>query len=486
MISVVQSTPEPPPPPPSRRPPPLGNGRRLAEVVDVHAGLTPTVVDREVAAASEDDVVAAVREAGRLGRPVCVAGGRHAMGGQAFRIGGILVDTRRLERVLRFDPATGLVEVEAGVRWVDLSASLRRAQRGRPDPWTVAQWPAWSPLGTVGGAVSVNAHGLGLARPPLAADVEALRVVDAAGEVRVARRDLEPRLFHAVLGGHGLIGVVTAVTLRLTRRGALRVRSQIVPSAGTWLALLDAAREGALYGDAALCCDESSDDFLGRAVVTTHRPVDPVTPTQPTPPGAGPAPLPSDAARPFDRIAAGRLRLDDRTFGSGSLRLHAFPEVDAREQDEPIGAGHRATEILAEVCVPGPVLEKLLDGSRALLRDADIDVTRATVRLVDRDRDALWSWARRPWACLTLGLWTERTREGLEAATERLSAVAGLAVDLGGTFHPGFHRFASRELMDRAHPGFEAFLAEKLSMDPEERFQSDWYAHYRRAPAARA
>lgn len=483
MIGVVSHSSAPSSPERPTRPAPLlGRGRRLAEVVDTHAGLTPTVVDRAMRVASEHEVCEAVREAGRLRRPVCIAGGRHAMGGQAFRIGGILVDTRGLDRIRGLDLRRGLVEVDAGVRWSDLRTFLRRAQRGRRETWALPQRPVWNDDGTVGGAVSVNAHGLGLGRPPMSADVEALRVVNASGEALVARRDLHPELFRAAVGGYGLVGVITAVTLRLARRRLLRIGAETADSADVWVALLQAAREGALYGDAALCCDENHDAFLRRSVVTTYRPVDPITPTPAA--IAGPTLFPSEGARTFDRMVARRLRLHGRIVRSDSLHFQAFPDLDARRDDEPIGAGHRATEILAEVCVPGSDLQTLLEGSRTLLRDAGTDVTRAMVRFVDRDRDTLWSWVRSPSTCVTLGVRTERTREGLAAAARTLSGVATLAVDLGGTFHPGFHRFASRELLDRAHPGFAPFLEVKRTLDPEERFQSDWYAHYRKAPAA--
>jgi hypothetical protein len=33
--------------------------------------------------------------------------------------------------------------------------------------------------------------------------------------------------------------------------------------------------------------------------------------------------------------------------------------------------------------------------------------------------------------------------------------------------------------VERAHPRFVEFLREKRRWDPEERFQSDWYRHYR-------
>ncbi|HEY7863825.1 MAG TPA: FAD-binding protein, partial [Thermoanaerobaculia bacterium] len=57
----------------------------------------------------------ALDSARRTGRSVAVCGGRHAMGGQQFASGDMLIDTRDLRRVLSFDRERGIVEVEAGI-----------------------------------------------------------------------------------------------------------------------------------------------------------------------------------------------------------------------------------------------------------------------------------------------------------------------------------------------------------------------------------
>ena len=41
-------------------------------------------------------------------------------------------------------------------------------------------------------------------------------------------------------------------------------------------------------------------------------------------------------------------------------------------------------------------------------------------------------------------------------------------------------RFASRRQVEACYPQFPEFLHLKRKYDPEERFQSDWYAHHRR------
>jgi hypothetical protein len=42
-----------------------------------------------------------------------------------------------------------------------------------------------------------------------------------------------------------------------------------------------------------------------------------------------------------------------------------------------------------------------------------------------------------------------------------------------------YHRYATRNQVESCYPQFAEFLRLKKKYDPEERFQSDWYTHYR-------
>ena len=108
-------------------------------VNDVHSRLNATRVREVVRVSSVDAVVETVRAARRRGLRLCVAGGRHAMGGQAFAEGAVLVDTRGLDRIGRLDPAARTVEVEAGMEWPGLVAGLARMQEGAAGPLTIEE-----------------------------------------------------------------------------------------------------------------------------------------------------------------------------------------------------------------------------------------------------------------------------------------------------------------------------------------------------------
>src|SRR5688572_1956171 len=115
---------------------PLGSG---TIVNDVHSQLNPTVVDRVVSVRSAADARAAILAAGSAGKVVCVAGGRHAMGGQQFATGGVLLDTRAYAGVRAFDRERGLIEVESGIQWPELIAWLVEHQVGAERAWGIRQ-----------------------------------------------------------------------------------------------------------------------------------------------------------------------------------------------------------------------------------------------------------------------------------------------------------------------------------------------------------
>lgn len=102
-------------------------------VNDIHSQLNRSEVREIVEVTSAEDVQEVVRRAGQAGLPVCIAGGRHAMGGQQFCAGGILIDTRGLDRVLEYDAEHGWITIEAGIQWPALLEYLRET------PWAIAQ-----------------------------------------------------------------------------------------------------------------------------------------------------------------------------------------------------------------------------------------------------------------------------------------------------------------------------------------------------------
>jgi hypothetical protein len=108
-------------------------------VNDIHSQLNPTRVDRIVAIESEATLQAALAAARVEGKPVCVAGGRHAMGGQQFAEDAVLLDVRPMRRIIGLNAEHGVVEAEAGIQWPELIERLIGMQRGQRAAWGIIQ-----------------------------------------------------------------------------------------------------------------------------------------------------------------------------------------------------------------------------------------------------------------------------------------------------------------------------------------------------------
>lgn len=455
-------------------------------VNDVHSGLNATRVREVIPVASAEALQRAVRRARGRRQVVCLAGARHAMGGQAFARDAILLDLRGLNRVLHLDPERGTVEVEAGADWPQLVAKLLEQQQGRREAWGIAQKQTGADRLTLGGAVAANIHGRGLRMKPFISDLESLRIVDADGELRRASRDETPDLFRLVVGGYGLFGAVASLTLRLSPRRKLERVVTLERIEDLLPAFERRIAEGSLYGDFQFAIDEDSPDFLRRGVLACYRPVDPSTPVP-----AHQRELSVEdwkellrlaharRALAFERYARHYLSTSGQIYWSDTHQLSTYLDHYHRDLDREAGARVAASEVITEIYVPRPLLADLMEEARRDLRRRGAIVIYGTVRLIERDDESFLAWAREPYACVIFNLHTEHSRSGIERSAGAFRALIDMAIRRGGSYYLTYHRYATREQVEAGYPQFREFLRRKREHDPEERFQSEWYRHHR-------
>src|SRR5690349_13715121 len=184
-------------------------------VNDMQGQLSGTLVYKIVTPDTIDGVHEAIKLAQSEERNVCISGGRHSMGSQAFAADGVLVDTRKLAKVLALDNDKGLVEVEAGMQWPELLETLHKT------PWAFHQKQSGVDRVTIGGSLSANMHGSELASAPFVSDIESFKLLTAKGQLVNCSRSENADLFRLAIGGYGVFGFVYSVTLRLARRRKL-------------------------------------------------------------------------------------------------------------------------------------------------------------------------------------------------------------------------------------------------------------------------
>jgi FAD/FMN-containing dehydrogenase len=191
-----------------------------------------------------------------------------------------------------------------------------------------------------------------------------------------------------------------------------------------------------------------------------------------------------------DRKEATRRYTEHYLATSGQLYLSDTLQIaDYRDGYHTLidrAAGNREPhgEMISELYVPRSDLPAFLAGAAELLRGSGLAVIYGTVRLIERDVDALLAWAREPWACVIVNICTKRTPAGIARSAEAFRGLIDLAASFGGSYFPTYHRWATVEQLLACHPAFPEFVAAKRRHDPSEVFQNDWWRHYTGSPRA--
>jgi FAD/FMN-containing dehydrogenase len=453
---------------------------------DVHAQLNPTRVNRIERVDSFEAVRRVILKAKREGRAISIAGGRHAMGGQQFGTDTVLVDASRLNRVLSFEADKGLVAVEAGILWPQLIDHLLRVQQGRRPQWGIIQKQTGGDRFSLGGSLAANIHGRGLGLKPFIEDVESFVLVDADGNARTCSRMENPQLFNLVIGGYGVLGIVVAITLRLAPRRKVERVVQVIEVEELMPAFERRIAAGYVFGDFQYATDGSSDDFLRKGVFSCYRPVDEATPV---PEGQREFSEEdwrrllflshTDKKRAFAEYAGHYRVTSGQIYWSDTHQLSVYIDNYHEWLDRRLGATDRATEMITEIYVPRPALTRFLEDVRQDFRQHRVDLIYGTIRLIERDDESFLAWARQSYACIIFNLHVVHTPQGLERAARDFRRLIDLAISYGGSYYLTYHRWATRKQVESCYPRFPAFLRLKKAYDPEERFQSDWYRHYR-------
>jgi FAD/FMN-containing dehydrogenase len=153
-------------------------------------------------------------------------GNGRSYGDSCLNGSGTLIDMRGMNRILSFDPATGIIEAEAGTMLAEIIA------HAAPHGWFPAVVPG-TRFVTLGGAIANDIHGKNHhRRGSFGCHVAGFRLLRSDGRLLSCSSVSNPGLFAATIGGMGLTGLVLTVRLRLMRVSSPDVIETVTPFAG--------------------------------------------------------------------------------------------------------------------------------------------------------------------------------------------------------------------------------------------------------------
>ncbi|MBV8167371.1 MAG: FAD-binding oxidoreductase [Alphaproteobacteria bacterium] len=394
-------------------------------------------------------------------RGVLARGAGRSYGDQALNEGGHVALTERLDRVLGFDAATGLLVAEPGVT---IQTTMRLFL---PRGWQVPVSPGTG-LATLGGALANDVHGKNHDRVgSFGNHVRWFDLALADGTTRRVTPDGEPALWRATIGGMGLTGIVTALAVQMMQvpSDAVDVTVRRVRDLDDFMSALTASRATASYSVGwidALARGRK----LGRGILET---------AEPAPQGVG--------AGPSKRK---RVPLDFPGFALNKLSVKLFNELYYRRAGSPA----QRREPVEKFLFP---LDSLLDWNRiygkrgfhqfqCVIPDAEAGrgipklldaVSRAgaasflaVLKTLGGEGRGLLSFPLRGFT-LALDLPRREDTAALFATLEQIT------LDQGGRIYLAKDALLSAAGFQRMYPNAAEFRRVVESVDPNHRFTSD-------------
>lgn len=452
-------------------------------VLNDASGLSRTPVYGVVEVSNEAHVAQALAFARAQGLKVSIAAVRHSMGGQAFDDNALVLDMRRFNHVA-VDPDAMTMTVQPGATWHDIQNILH--------PRFAVKAMQSTDIFSVGGSISVNAHGMDHRAGSVAGSIRSLRVMLADGSVKTCSRDEGPDLFRHVVGGYGLFGVVLEAMLDVVDNAVYRTAREIIKSDDFPRYFAEVLEPnpaiGLFYGH----LSTAPGNFLEDMIVYRYDKV------------ADRPPADQPALGEPDGVGLKRVIMNLAKWGAPFQAFKWFtektlePEFEACTvaRTQAMGDGEAClvtrnnpmhdsvpylfndlsgeTDILHEYFVPRGAYNAFIAEAREVLRGQPLPVLNASVRIVHREDVAL-TYAPEPAYSLVLYINQPTTEAGNAEMRKLTRALIDVTLRHGGRFFLPYQlHFTGRQLRT-SYPELPDFLGAKLRCDPGELFQSTFY-----------
>jgi FAD/FMN-containing dehydrogenase len=436
-----------------------------------------------------EDVRKALVYAKAHGLKITSAGQRHSMGGQSFSAGGLVLDMRGLNH-MSLDEKTNTLTVESGAKWSAVQEYLDA--RGL----SVKAMQSIN-IFTVGGTLSVNAHGVAHDPGPIAPTVKALRVMLADGKIVEASPTKNADLFSHVLGGYGLFGVILEADLEVVPNEAYTwtthyinytdfpafYRTQIEgnKNIGLMYSRLSMSpfsylKETAVHvfekntrAEAMPPLVTSGHDWLNRLIVNFSK------------------------TGKFGKWVRWTLEKNIEPHIHNCIsRNQAMSQPDevcdvSRNQEMYDSMGYLKnkladTDILQEYFIPQESMPKFVDGLKNIVNTNGANLLNCTIRIAHKDTITALPYAKEDMFAFVLYFNQKLNTADSQKLQKTTSDLIDLATSLSGTYYLPYQLYYSPAQLHAAYPEIDAFFAKKKQYDPDIVFTNKWYEKYAATP----
>lgn len=441
-----------------------------------YTGLLPERIERVVKADNRLDLQKMIKEANASGQYVSVAGIQHSQGGHTYYKDGIVLDMRTFNDVLEIDVQAKTIRVEAGATWEDVQEAI--------NPYGLALKVTQSQsIFTIGGSLSVNAHGRDIRFGPMAGTVKEMTLLTPTGDIKTVTREDSEEWMKFVFGGYGLFGVILDVTLELTENDIYTIHTEKINTdeyESYFNRLLHNKNTAMHYARVSV----APSTFLDEMYVINYN----FTGKQ-----DDKTPLKGEHGVRLSKLALDIGRqggfLKDIFWQTQKLYINSINDstitrnnVMRSESTFMEFTKHGRIEVLQEFFVPIDAYEEYISDLKQLLsaddKNDDFKVNNITLRYAAKDMHTTLNYATEKMFGLVILIQHGLNEQQMANAEAIIQDWTRLTLEHGGTYYLPYYRYQTKEQFRQSYPGWESFQAEKLKRDPNETFQNLFYSYY--------
>ncbi len=377
-----------------------------------------------------------------------VTGNNRSYGDVALVSGAKVISTLSLNRMIDWNPQTGVLVCEPGVLLSDIQTTFVR------QGWMLPVTPGTS-LVTVGGAVANDVHGKDHHfSGTFGEHVLSLELLRSNGETLTCSKTSNAELFRATIGGLGLTGFITKIAIQLRSVKGPYFDAEVIPY-GSLAEFFELSEETETQNwQASVSWFDCSTSKAGRGSFTRGNPSD--TPFKSEKAGSG---LSIPITPPFSLVN----RLSLNVFNTAYYQLQKMAagksEVHYRDFYYPLDGIANWNRIYGpkgfyqyQSVVPMTHAEEATSEMLNVIRRSGQGSFLAVLKtFADRAPAGLLSFARHG---VTLAL--DFPNRG--ASTEKLfQSLDQIVAEAGGTLNPSKDARMSREMFQKGFPGIAEF-----------------------------
>ena len=449
---------------------PLEQAEEQPLVVNDITGLNPVNVAQYVRPTTEQEIIDAILA---TTGPISIGGERYSMGGQIAYPDSLHLDMRDYDDIIELDAENKLITVQAGITWKEVQTAID------PHNLSIKVMQDFNNF-SVGGSLSVNAHGRFMGTGPIIHTVKSIRMVLSDGNAYEATPHHHYALFNGAIGGYGGLGVITEVTLELTDNRPIERSSEVMGFNAYLQHFYDRIQhDQSVVLHNAFLYPPSYEVLRVNSWRTTEKPLTNERRLRQFNHEHWWKPAVIDLMARFDLLKRLRQNLIDPI-------IHERPTVVMRNWESSydlhefgFSSAANSTLALREYFVPMRNFEVFVLKLRDVYLRYKVNVLNISIRYAPKDEKSLLAWAKDDVFSFVVSYQQGRDEESIKQVDRWSNELNQAAIESGGSYYMPFQIQDAPDQFYQAYPKADQFFDLKRWTDPNNRFNNMlWLAFY--------